>query len=506
MPLLPRLLKTFYRTGLNCLPVVAASARQDASVLSDDLELVGFALRSELDQFMADLDRARGDFDEIPAEILVRDRVPSEAMPGLQNRAEIPVIDLRGEQLANWSEAGFLKALAAFRESRGVPAPEDAKATSAGGRRALADGRGARNAPMTFTARADAGGKAAGRGAADSSESFETIRGSGDGAGASGANRWLGEILLAAMPYALFATDLQGNTLFYNSRFEEAILTKRVLKNSIRLAETFLLELTRTLLARSFEEDPLRKQRNALTTYHEDLDVRVRVQNLEQDGRIQGYLYIFLEPGAGELFHELADRIGRGQGLEDVMDDVEGRFIYLMLERHGQNVSHTARALKIKRSTLQNKIKRLRLDERYNRRIEGPVRRHRRTVAEILAARAREEQAGESPPAGAARRSTKSAAAATRSAKATAKKAAKSGSKKSAKPAKSAKSNSAKKSVSKKTAGKQSAKKKTAAKKTSNPKAARKKASAATPAGKKAAASKTAGKKSTNKRSAKKKK
>ncbi len=497
MPLLPRLLKTFYRTGLNCLPVVAASARQDASVLSDDLELVGFALRSELDQFMADLDRARGDFDEIPPEILVRDRVPSEAMPGLQNRAEIPVIDLRGEQLANWSEAGFLKALAAFRESRGVPAPEDAKATSAGGRRALADGRGARNAPMTFTARADAGGKAAGRGAADSSESFETIRGSGDGSGASGANRWLGEILLAAMPYALFATDLQGNTLFYNSRFEEAILTKRVLKNSIRLAETFLLELTRTLLARSFEEDPLRKQRNALTTYHEDLDVRVRVQNLEQDGRIQGYLYIFLEPGAGELFHDLADRIGRGQGLEDVMDDVEGRFIYLMLERHGQNVSHTARALKIKRSTLQNKIKRLRLDERYNRRIEGPVRRHRRTVAEILAARAREEQAGET------------AAAATRRAKGTAKKAAKSGSKKTAK---SAKSNSAKKSVSKKTAAgkataRPAAKKKTAVKKTSTPKSPRKQASAATRSGKKATASKTrtAGKKAANKKAANKK-
>ena len=479
MPLLPRLLKTFYRTGLNCLPVFADTDRQDAAVTPGDLELVGFALRSELDQFMADLDRARGDFGEIPPEILVRDRVPAEAMPGLQNRAEIPVIDLRGEQLANWSEARFLKALAAFRESRGVPAPGDAHAASAGGRRALADGRGARNAPMTFTARADAGGKSTGKGAAGSAEASENIRGPGDGAGSSGANRWLGEILLAAMPYALFATDLQGNTLFYNSRFEEAILTKRALKNSIRLAESFLLELTRTLLARSFEEDPLRKQRNALTTYHEDLDVRVRVQNLEQDGRIQGYLYIFLEPGAGELFHELADRIGRGQGLEDVMDDVEGRFIYLMLERHGQNVSHTARALKIKRSTLQNKIKRLRIDERYNRRIEGPVRRHRRTVAEILAARAREEQAGAANKSTKPTKSTKTTAA--RGAKAIAKKAAKKAAKKGSK--KSVKSTDAKKSVSKKTAGKKStdkpaAKKKTASKKPSNANGARKKAAA----------------------------
>ncbi|MEQ9367143.1 MAG: helix-turn-helix domain-containing protein [Leptospirales bacterium] len=397
-------MKTFYRTGFAVLPVVAVSdegrrgpAPAGATAPSDstaaasgsELELLGFALRSELDQFMADLDRARGDFDEIPPEILIRERVPARALRALENRAEIPVIDLRGEQLANWSEARFLKALAAFRESRNVPAPdadeEGAGARGAGPAAGAPDVRG-RAAPMTFTA--------------------------SEASGASGANRWLGEILLSAIPYALLATDLQGNTLFYNSRFEETILTRRVLKNSIRLAETFFLELTRSLLARSFEEDPLRKQRNALSTYHEELEARVRVQNLEQDGRIQGYLYIFQEPGAGELFHELVDRINRGRGLEDVIDDVEGRFIYLMLERHGQNVSHTARALKIKRSTLQNKIKRLRIDERYNRKIEGPVRRHRRTVAEILAARGKSPAAEDAPAAksatGAAVRAKKS--------------------------------------------------------------------------------------------------
>ncbi|MCR9144322.1 MAG: hypothetical protein NXI24_18895 [bacterium] len=389
VPLLPRLLKTFYRTGLNVLPVVQQAdpvavqqadpvAVQQADPGTDsradsDLELQGFALRSELDQFMADLDRARGDFGEIPPEILVRDRVPPAVLTGLQNRGEIPVIDLRGEQLANWSEARFLKALAVFREKHNVPAPTGA--SEGPGSEQIPDVSGRSAKSMTFSG----AGAASGAAFEDGSEN------------AAGASRWLGEILLAAIPYALFATDLQGNTLFYNGRFEESILTKRALKNSIRLAESFFLELTRTLLARSFEEDPLRRQRNALTTYHEELETRVRIQNLEQDGRIQGYLYIFQEPGAGELFHELVDRVNRGQGLEDVIDDVEGRFIYLMLGRHGQNVSHTARALKIKRSTLQNKIKRLRIDERYNRKIEGPVRRHRRTVAEILAERESQE-------------------------------------------------------------------------------------------------------------------
>lgn len=324
---------------------------------------------------MSDLDRARSDLDEIPAQILIRDRVPPEALAALRARAEIPVLNIGGEQLANWSEARFLKALAVFRESPHFVESE-AKVPPA----KLPDVTG-RAAAMTFAA---------------------TESGS-----SGGAQRWLGEILLGALPYALFATDLQGNTLFYNGRFEEDILTKRALKNSIRLAETFFLELTRTLLAQSFEEDPLRKQRNALTTYHAELQVRVRVLNLEQDGRIQGYLYLFQGQGEGELFHELVDRIGRGQGLEDVIDEVEGQFIYLMLERHGQNVSHTSRALKIKRSTLQNKIKRLRIDERYNRKIEGPVRRHRRTVAEILAER---ESAPEVGAASAAKKSSKQVA------------------------------------------------------------------------------------------------
>ena len=337
-----------------------------------NLELIGFALRSELDQAMADLDRARRDFSEIPEPILVRDQVPPEALASLRIHAEIPVLNLHGEQVANWNEARYLKAIAAFRETL-KPATTETSGQSSTPAAPDVSGRSART---TFS-------PAAASGAAPSSESGPS------------AQRWLGELILGALPYALFATDLQGHTLFYNGRFEDGILTKRVLKNSIRLAESFFLELTRTLLARSFEEDPLRKNRNILTTYHPELEVRIRVLNLEQEGRLQGYLYLFQDPGDGELFHELVDRVGRGQGLEAVIDEVEGQFIYLMLDRHGQNVSHTAKALKIKRSTLQNKIKRLRIDQRYNRKVQGPVRRHRRTVAEILAASADPEPAAE---------------------------------------------------------------------------------------------------------------
>ncbi|PKL32813.1 MAG: hypothetical protein CVV45_10765, partial [Spirochaetae bacterium HGW-Spirochaetae-10] len=52
--------------------------------------------------------------------------------------------------------------------------------------------------------------------------------------------------------------------------------------------------------------------------------------------------------------------------------------------RTGQNVSHAAKALGVNRSTLQNKILRLDVNERFHRRVEGPVRRIRKKGDETL--------------------------------------------------------------------------------------------------------------------------
>ncbi len=360
MPLLPRLLKTFYRTGLPYLPVVSVPGAEDADGASAAgtarLILSGFLSRSRVDRLMADLDRARLEYDHIPDDLLVRDYVPEGALKF--SGPQVPVFDAAGQQLANWDEPQLLKAVAEFRErlkSAGNE-PHFEKNTRPG----LDTDAVPENAPIVQDR--------------------------------SDAARWLGELLLAALPYALFATDLQGNTLFYNERFAERILAKGPLKNSIRLAESYFTELTRTLLARSFERDPMRELRDRLSAYSTELGLRIRVLNLEDEGRIHGYLYLFHDTGESELFHELEDRNAQGQGLEDILEDVEGQFIHLMLTKHGQNVSHTAKALKIKRSTLQNKIKRLDIDNKYGRRIEGPIRRRRRTARELERLRKAEEE------------------------------------------------------------------------------------------------------------------
>ncbi|MCB1319343.1 MAG: hypothetical protein KDK34_03765, partial [Leptospiraceae bacterium] len=202
---------------------------------------------------------------------------------------------------------------------------------------------------------------------------------------------WLGEIILSAIPWPLYCQDLQGNTLFYNRAFERDVLAREKLKNSIRLAEAFLLELTRSALALAYAEDREQEsEAGTLTTTSQALDLIIRISYLQKNDRIVGYLYVFQEPGDDNLVPDLINRmVENEEGLEEITDDLEARLIYHMLARHGQNISHTARALRIKRSTLQNKMKRLRLDERFHRQIEGPIRRHRRTREELEAEAAR---------------------------------------------------------------------------------------------------------------------
>jgi hypothetical protein len=341
--LFPRLLKAFYRSGLAYLPVTLSPEAGQR-----ELALKGFLSRRLLDRLMTDLERAESRTDRIPDELLVTHPLPDDLLASLRRSGPAPVLNENGEQIAAWDEAELLRAVARFREAHGDRTPVDASqagaSSGATGKKAAAGGRG----------RAEE----------------------------AGGSRWLGELILAALPSPMLALDLKGATLFYNDRFESSVLRKERLKNSIRLAETYFLELTRALLARSFEEDPQRKFHRALAAHVRELDLFVRVLNLEQDGRITGYLYVFSEPGEGGVNEELLARIAEGAGLETAIDELESVAIRAALEKHGFNVSHAAAYLKIKRSTLQNKIKRLKIEERFGARGKGPIRRNRRTHAE----------------------------------------------------------------------------------------------------------------------------
>ena len=349
MSLLSRLLRFFYRTGLPCLPVVEPG--HEAHRVGP---LIGFLSRAELDRMMVDLERVSSDLDRIPDRLLVQLAPGDPASTQLRKAARIPVLDRTGEQVASWDEADLLRAMAERPRPEAAVAPgatPDPSASSKAGPETTGAGRGRQKAAMA-------------------------------------------EMLLGSVPLPLFAQDLEAKTIFYNRAFERDVLRRAALKNSIRLAEALVTEIGRNLLARSFEEDPTRRRpHSVLSTYHAELGLSVQMSNLERDGRIQGYLFVFQDPGGAGQQAAFTERIVAGEGLEDVVDSIEAGIIYQMLERNGQNVTHAAKALKIKRSTLQNKMKRLRIDERFQRMVDGPIRRQRRASASAVSRPASKKKA-----------------------------------------------------------------------------------------------------------------
>ncbi|MBX7058241.1 MAG: hypothetical protein K1X75_09245 [Leptospirales bacterium] len=324
MALYQRLLRTFYRTGLPYLAIA-----QSPAAPGDELQIQAFLSRILLDRLMTDLERSRQSVDRVPAELLVEAPLADELLPTVRKAGGMPVLNESGDQIALWDERQLLQAVASLRRSDPPSTPATAEADAA-----------VSNAPPP--------------------------------------QKWLAEMVLQALPMAMFATDLGGRALFYNERFERIILSKDRLRRSLRLAEEYFLELNRNLLARSFERDPERKYSHSLHAALPELSVLARIFNLEQDGRVQGYLYLFQDASDGGVREELLSRLEGGDGLEAVIDDLEAVAIQSALENHGHNISHAAAALQIKRSTLQNKMKRLRLLDRFGPRHSGPIRRIRR--------------------------------------------------------------------------------------------------------------------------------
>ncbi len=343
---LTRILRIFYSTGLRYLPVAGDS---DAGAES----IVGFIPRVRLDREMADLSRAGRDLDELPPELILDSELPGDLISSLSGADSVPVLDRSGHQITEWNSADALRALAIYRESVGAPS-EPAEPSSPSSPGGVGDAGSTSGAPIADVP-ADGGAQ--------------------DGAA------WLARLILSEFSFPLFVSDLEGRTLFYNQAFEARVLEHPVLKKSIRLAEEFLLEVQRTLLARSIQESG--EEGRVLRTRIAELETSVDIVSLSAEDKLVGYLYIFRAPAREALYEEVARMLEGKLSYDEIVDDVESNIILSMLERYEQNVSHTAKALKLRRTTLQNKIKRLKLDTR--RSVSGPIPRHRRTKDELEA-------------------------------------------------------------------------------------------------------------------------
>lgn len=330
---LTELLRLFYQAGLEHLPVVDVSSdREEENVL------LGFVSRDRLNLVMTDLERVRGSFETIPEELLVVDDPTDEILQYLKKQSSIPVINIYGKQVTSWDSSQLLEATADFT------------------RRLKEDTR-----------------------TGESQNAIPSEAGSPSG-------EWLSRLILSNFPHPLFAADLSGNTIFYNEAFESQVLNSAPLKRSIRLAESFLLEKTRSLLAHTIMNQSSSSEDNGvlLQTSVKELEMDLQITTLFADSGAVGYLYIFYNSDGRWWMEGLLQRVLEGEALTEILDDIESELIYHILEKYGQNISHSAKALGLRRSTLQNRIKTLEMDQRYDRKIDGPIRRKRRTKEEIL--------------------------------------------------------------------------------------------------------------------------
>ena len=167
-------------------------------------------------------------------------------------------------------------------------------------------------------------------------------------------NLWLSRLLLASVPNPLYAMDLKGKTLFYNGAFETSVISHQAFR-SVARCEKAILELSRQLLAESIargqENQPMRGMlRETGTAFW--------MVTLVDAGRVAGYLFAFERPLI--LEQELFERMSV-QGMDHAMDGLEKGVLLHALGQTEYNISRTAELLQTRRTTLQSRMKRLRL-------------------------------------------------------------------------------------------------------------------------------------------------
>ncbi|EMM76671.1 helix-turn-helix domain-containing protein [Leptospira santarosai] len=287
-------------------------------------DLIGLLSRKLIQMEMADLSSSEREYAQLP-ESFLETEIPESFFQYFQRQKSIPVLTLTGEKKEEWDKVQVMAGLGKLvSENRPSPKP-----------------------------------------AAESKEQEQNSR------------FWFMELILQNFPDGLLATDLEGNSIFYNETFEQNILPKKYFRDSILQAERLLKEMSKNLLADYLKSNELRLDGNtpfSLQTYMTELECNVRIIVLKQSSKIVGYLYHFITPRAvlgrqnesGLEFPSVSDAFFQKLPLETMLKEVESAFIFHSLKANQDNISHTALQLGIPRTTLQNRIKFLELQNRYS--------------------------------------------------------------------------------------------------------------------------------------------
>ncbi len=385
MALLPGLLRIFYETGLTYLPVLAANSNG-----KEHKPLVGFLSRPLLDCWMADLERVNRHYEELPRQLLISETLSEDVLKAIGSeqtigskqatgsKRRIPALNLKGEQEEVWDLTTLLGAVSAFQQER-----EQERESSLS--TAFAEFSSSEDTSSTYYPSAlpssnlsesslpASATEPAGRALSSpdasptawrpSAQASHLSAGEGEFFSADNGRQWLTGLILEAIPWPLFAADRQGRTLFYNEQFVDQILSRTFFKKSIRLVENYLLKLAGNLLSDpSHGEQRSAERHPAFGAWLSQLSLSVRVIPMGAGAAHSGYLYIFQQGEDPAFEAEVSSRLAGGGQLGQIMDEIEAGIIDKVLARQANNISQAAETLGVKRSTLQNKIKRLRSD------------------------------------------------------------------------------------------------------------------------------------------------
>ncbi|PJE00545.1 MAG: transcriptional regulator [Leptospira sp.] len=326
-------------------------------VLAEDKSLLGFLSKEKLQIEMADLARSSLDIEEIPHELIELD-ISENLLSYFNAHSKIPVIDSQGVRFESWDKP---RLLAEYTKLVGSKSSQSV-------------GEGISNFENES------------RENLENSNSFakEEIKNS------KNPVQWFTQLILESFSDPLFATDLEGNSVFYNDRFEKEILSQQFFRDSVSFAERYLRDLNKDLFASFLKANNLdmnasQENGRVLQTILAKIGYMVRVVSLTQSDKLVGYLYHFIllkqsiqdSNSEGIVFPSLEEALANKLPIELVLKETESYYIYQSLLRNKRNVSHTAHELGVPRSTLQNRIRFLDIDKRFQDKKQTPVPRKR---------------------------------------------------------------------------------------------------------------------------------
>ena len=165
------------------------------------------------------------------------------------------------------------------------------------------------------------------------------------------------QLIFTAFPFPMFALDVDGNSIFYNELFLQEILDKGPFKKTLALAESYFKELIKDIIAHCILHN---RPTDFMEWNGKEIKRKIIITNLTEEKEIIGYLMVFLPYQESFSLEEyIYQELKKGLDYDSIIDNIETKIIKNFLDKNKQNITHTAEELRIKRTTLQNKIKRL---------------------------------------------------------------------------------------------------------------------------------------------------